>query len=86
MVKVFANPSINFIVSGTGLSLGDLRDSTASGVSKSPESVRVFHELGMFDTWPKLKKFLERYTPASFLETPSGYCLQLRIREYLLGR
>jgi hypothetical protein len=57
----------------------------ASGVSK-PGAVMLFHQLGMFDTWPKLKPFLERYIPASILETPSGYRLQVRIREYLLGR
>jgi hypothetical protein len=86
MVKVFAVPSVNLVVSGTGLSLGDLHDATASGVSKPLESVAVEFNLGMFETWEKLKKFLERYIPASFLETASGYCLQRRIREYLLGR
>jgi hypothetical protein len=56
----------------------------ASGVSK--EDVFVFHDLGMFDTWEKLQPFFERYVPASFLQSPSGYHLQKRIREYLLGR
>jgi hypothetical protein len=52
------------IVSGTDLSLADLEDD-ASGVSK-PNAVQLFHELGMFDTWPKLKSFLERYVPAAY--------------------
>jgi hypothetical protein len=57
----------------------------ASGVSK-PGAVEVIHQLGMFDTWPKLKLFFERYIPPSILEPPSGFHLQQRIREYLLGR
>jgi hypothetical protein len=46
----------------------------------------LFHQLGMFDTWPKMRSFVERYIPASILETPSGYRLQQRMREYLVGR
>jgi hypothetical protein len=72
-------------VSGTGLSLADLEDAMAPGVSK-PAKVKLFHQLGMFDTWPKLEQFLRRYIPASILETPSGYRLQQRMQEYLLGR
>ena len=55
----------------------------ASGVSKPAGAVKLFHQLGMFDTLPKLKPFLEHYLPASILESPSGYRLQQRIREYL---
>ncbi|KAM6498797.1 hypothetical protein JOM56_006745, partial [Amanita muscaria] len=86
IAQVFTRSPIKLVVSGTGLPLEDLEDHRASGVSKPAESVILFHELGMFDTWPKLKAFLERYVPASFSETPSGYRLQQRIREYLLGR
>ena len=74
----------DLVVSGTGLSLNELREAFASGVSK--DDVFVFHQLGMFDTWDKLKPLVERYVPASFLHTPSGYHLQKRLREYLLGR
>jgi hypothetical protein len=59
VVKVFTKSPIKLIVSGTGLSLPDLEDAMASGVSKSAEAVQLFHKLGMFDTWPKLKSFLE---------------------------
>jgi hypothetical protein len=86
IVKVFTKSPIKLVVSGTGLFLEDLEDDMASRVSKPAEAVILFHELGMFDTWPKLKPFLERYVPVSFLKTPSGYRLQQRIREYLLGR
>ncbi|KAM6498778.1 hypothetical protein JOM56_006726, partial [Amanita muscaria] len=87
IVKVFTKSPIKLVVSGTGLSLGDLEDSMASGVSKPTTNTTILsHGLGMFDTWPKLKAFLDRYVPASFSETPSGYRLQQRIREYLLGR
>ena len=85
IVKVFTQPQMTLVVSGTRVSLAELEDALASGVSK-PGAVKLFHQLGMFDTWPKLKPFLERYIPAFILETPSGYRLQVRIREYLLGR
>jgi hypothetical protein len=74
------------IVSGTGLSLKDVEEPVISGVSKPDDSVKLFHRLGMFDTWLKLKPFLRRYIPTSVLESPSGLRLQQRIREYLLGR
>jgi hypothetical protein len=85
IVKVFTTKEIKLIVSGTGLSLADLQDSMSSGVSK-PVEVILFHKLGMFDTWPKLKSFLERYIPRSILYSLSGYRLQQRMREYLQGR
>lgn len=86
IVKVFTKSPIKLVVSGTGLSLVELEEAMASGVSKPAKSVQLFHQLGMFDTWPKLELFLKRYIPASILETPSGYRLQQRMREYLLGR
>jgi hypothetical protein len=76
---------LKLVVSGTGVSLAELEEALASGVSKSM-GVDLFHKLGMFDSWPKLKSFLERYVPHSILESPSGHRLQLRIREHLLGR
>ncbi|KIM47458.1 hypothetical protein M413DRAFT_200359 [Hebeloma cylindrosporum] len=85
MVTIFTGSSIKLIVAGTGLSLGDLTENMGTGVSKVGVGVDV-HQLGMFDTWPKLKPYLERYIPPSILESPSGYRLQQRIREYLLGR
>ncbi|KAF8223312.1 hypothetical protein L208DRAFT_1426082 [Tricholoma matsutake] len=84
IVKVITRSRMTLVVSGTDLSLAELEEAMASGVSKP--AVILAHRLGMFDTWPKLKPFLERYIPASILETPSGYRLQMRIREYLLGR
>ena len=73
------------MVSGTGLSLEDLEETTASGVAK-PEPIQVFTQLGMFDTWPKLEPFLKRYIPTSILESDSWHCLEQRIQGYLLGR
>ncbi|KAF8338586.1 hypothetical protein F5887DRAFT_1236729 [Amanita rubescens] len=86
MVRAFTNAPVKIVVSGTGVSLADLEDSVASGVGKSTHKVKVFHELGMFNTWPKLKLFLERYVPASILNAPSWRCLQKRMQEYLRGR
>jgi hypothetical protein len=86
VVKVFTKSPIQLVVSGTGLSLAELEDSMVSGVSKPAEAVKLFHKLGMFDNWPKLKSFLERYVPASILNSPSGYRLKHRMREYLQGR
>jgi hypothetical protein len=73
------------VVSGTGLSLKEMEDAMASGVSK-PRQIKLFHQLGMFDTWPKLERLLQRYVFPSLLESPSGKRLQQRVREYLLGR
>jgi len=69
-------------MSGTGLSLKELRETMASGISK--DDVFVFHRLRMFDTWEKAKAFIERYVPAS-LKPPSGYLLQKRIQGHLIG-
>jgi hypothetical protein len=86
MVAVFSQlPGVKLVVSGTGVSLEEIEDAIASGGSKRT-AVQLFHELGMFDTWPKLQLFLKRYIPASILESPSGMRLQQRILEYLLGR
>ncbi len=86
MVKVFTRVPAKLVVSGTGVSLADLEDNVASGVGKSSHKVKVFHELGMFNTWLELKPFLERYVLASILNTPSWHCLQKRMQEYLRGR
>jgi hypothetical protein len=86
MANVFTESPIKLIVSGTDLPLPELEFAMASGVSKRAEAVQLFHKLGMFDTWPKLKAFLERYIPASIFESRSGRRLQLRMREYLQGR
>ena len=83
MVQVFTKAPVKLIISGTSVSLADLEDNVASGVGKPQHTVEVFHDLGMFDTWAKLKPFLERYVPASILNTPSWRCLQKRMQEYL---
>jgi len=85
IVVVFKECTTKFVISGTGVSLAELKGTMASGVGK-PVPVQLFHKLGMFDTWPKLKPFLERYVPASILRSDSGICLQIRIQEFLLGR
>ena len=86
MVKAFNNAPVKIVVSGTGVSLADLEDGVAAGVGKPTHDVKLFHELGMFGTWPKLKSFLERYVPASTFNTLSWRCLQKRMQEYLRGR
>jgi len=91
MPKYFDRPSENWLRSPlncqANLSYQVLPlDHVATGVSKPIGMVSFFYDLGIFDTWPKLKQFLERYLPASFFESPPGQLLQRRIREYLLGR
>lgn len=83
--KVFTAQPVKLVVSGTGVTMDDLRDAMASGVSKY-DTVRLYHKLGMFDTWPTLSSFLERYLPDTLLESPSWNCLRTRIQEYLMGR
>ena len=85
VAKVFTKLPIKLVVSGTGLSLQELNDTMASGVSK-PAPVELFHNLGMFDTWQDVKLFVDRYIPAYIFETNSGRHLQQQMREYLLGR
>jgi hypothetical protein len=82
---VFTTRQVKLVVSGTGVTMDDLRDSMASGVSKH-DTVGLYHNLGMFDTWPTLSSFLERYLPDALLESPSWHCLRTRIQEYLMGR
>jgi hypothetical protein len=84
IVEVFTKSPIKLVVSGTGPSLAEIEDTMASGVSKPAGAAS--HQLGMFDTWSKLKPFLERCIPVFILESPSGYRLQQRIRKYLQGR
>ena len=85
IVKTFIKQPVTLFVSGTGVTMEELQDTVGSGVSK-PVGIESFHDLGMFDTWPSLMAFLERYLPDTFLKTPSGIILQQRIQEYLLGR
>jgi hypothetical protein len=73
------------VVSGTGVSMSELREAVASGVSK-PTGVDLFHDLGMFDTWTKLESFFTNYVPASVWQSDSWVRLQIRIREHLRGR
>lgn len=85
IVKVFTKQPIRLLVSGTSASMDELCGAEVSGVSK-PTNVDMYHDLGMFNTWSSLKSFLDCYLPAGFLETQSGHRLQLRMREYLMGR
>jgi hypothetical protein len=86
VVRVFSELPAKLVVSGTGVSMEDLNIAMSSGVSKSDRGEKWLLDLGMFDTWPKLEAFLNLYLPASYLNTSSGYHLQQRLREYLLGR
>jgi hypothetical protein len=85
IAKVFTTLPIKLVVSGTCTTKDDLHDLRASGVSKH-DPVELYHDLGMFDTWSKLRLFLECYLPAAFLETDSWHHMQSCIQEYLLGR
>jgi hypothetical protein len=85
VVKVFTKSPIKLIVLGTGVSLQDLQGTMASGVSKS-DAVELFHKLGMFDTWPKLKSFVDIYIPPCIFNSISGHHLEQRMKEYLQGR
>ena len=86
VVQVFTRLPIKLVVSDTDLLLEDIQDSIVSGVSRPVNGARLFHELGMFDSWRKLESFVERYIPASILKSHSGRHLQQRMREYLHGR
>jgi hypothetical protein len=85
IVKILTKQPITIFLSGTSVTMEELHDTYSHGVSK-PVGAELFHDLGMFNTWPSLIAFLERYLPATFLKTSSGILLQQRIQEYLLGR
>jgi hypothetical protein len=86
IVKVFSSLTVRIIVSGTGLSLEEVEETLSSNVGKPLGQFETFVELGMFDNPLKLEATLQRYIPASILESPSGKSLRTRIREYLPGR
>jgi hypothetical protein len=83
IVKVFSVLVAQIVVSGTGLSL---EDDLSSSVAKPRGRFQTFVEFGMLDDPLKLEATLRQYIPPFMLESDSGKSLQLRIREYLLGR
>jgi len=87
ITRVALEGTVKLVLSGTGLSLEEVESALASGVSKtSVKDFRLIHDLGAFDNWTILEPFIRRYVPGFVLDTRSGYHLQYRIRQYLLGR
>ncbi|KAF8522941.1 hypothetical protein BU17DRAFT_86519 [Hysterangium stoloniferum] len=87
IVEVFLRLSVKVIVSGTGLSLGEVEDTLlSSSVGKPSSRFETFVDLGMSNDPLKLDATFRQYMPPSFLESESGKYLQERIREYFLGR
>jgi hypothetical protein len=82
VVKVFTKLPIKLIVSGTGVLLQDLQDAIVSRVSK-PDAVQLFHKLGMFDIWPKLKSFIDHYISTHIFNSSSGLHLEQQMKKYL---
>jgi hypothetical protein len=82
------NPTIRFIVSGTGLSLETVNEVLASGVGKPPTNggFALYHKVGGFDTEESQRAYLDRYVPRSVLASSSGHILCRRIHSWLLGR
>ena len=86
IVNVFSVLVFQIVVSGTRLSLEDVENDLTSGVAKPLGRFKTFVDFGMLDDPLKLGVTLRKYIPPSMLESDSGKCLQLRIREYLPGR
>ena len=76
---------ITFIVSGTGFSLELFTDVLGSGVAKE-SAWQVVHEVGNFIEQPVQERYISRYLPAAFLESPSGALLRNRMHDWLRGR
>lgn len=76
--KVFTEPRVDLVVSGTDLSLEELLETLAFGMLK--RDVFVFHQFGIFGTWAKLKPLIEPYF---FLPFFNPFWAPW---EYLLGR
>jgi hypothetical protein len=83
IIKVFSVLVVKIVVSGTGLSLEEVEDALTSSVGKPPGQFETFVQLGMLNS---PEAILRQYIPPLILESVSGKSLQLRIREYLLGR
>ena len=76
---------ISFIVSGTGFPLELFTDVLGSGVFKQ-SAWQVVHEVGNFIEQPIQERYISRYLPAAFLESPSGALLLNRMHDWLRGR
>lgn len=73
------------IVSGTGISLEDIKTVLGSGVGKSFEW-RVHHEMDDLSERSRQEEYIRRYLPEEFLETKSGQLFLNRMWELFRGR
>jgi hypothetical protein len=76
----------NIIISGTGISMAEVKASMDTAVSKVPSRQEVFKDTGAFDSETSQRKYLERYVPAVFFSTAAGEMLLTRMAYWLHGR
>ncbi|KAG8812528.1 hypothetical protein FRC17_001988 [Serendipita sp. 399] len=86
MLYSFRNTLV--ILSGTGLDLSELRVVLNPGVGKDSTEARWNrqHDIGDFSSEASQERYLVRYFPKKFLESPSGTAFKERVFEWLRGR
>jgi hypothetical protein len=76
---------IQVIVSGTGFSLEGISNVLGSGVAKEP-AWQTVHEAGNFIEQATQERYVSRYLPTAFLDSPSGTFFRNRLHDFLRGR
>jgi hypothetical protein len=80
-------PGGRVIVSGTGLSMEELKEAFNSTVVKeSDPPTMCWTDTGFFDNRADQQEYMEQYMPPQFLNTVSGQALVSRIELWLHGR
>jgi hypothetical protein len=74
------------IVSGTGFSLSDFKTVFVSSVGKADDEWTTEYLTGDFTNPSIQSTYIERYLPASYLNSPSGSVLMRRMHKWLRGR
>ena len=74
------------IVSGTGISMWNVKDVIGSVVAKEGGSLETVTETGGFDNEIGQRAYLQKYLPLGFLETSEGKEIASRVGYWLRGR
>jgi hypothetical protein len=88
MIRTLSSDSADttVIVSGTGFSLSDFKAVFVSSVGKADNEWTTEYSTGDFTNSSIQSSYIERYLPASYLNSPSGLVLMRRMRRWLCGR
>ena len=76
----------NLIVSGTVMSMQEIKTIVGSAVAKEGGDTEMVTEIGGFDDEDGQRAYLKRYFPPGFLDTPNGEAIASRVGYWLRGR